>query len=309
MGRVVLCGFCAAATTALAAVDGVPAADPAAATGTTIRLALFNDSLNLGIGAVAALFGYDEMDGNDEGYTHGAELAVQTLAENGDTTTWALGTRLYLRRQRPAAEGDSREDVPVWATEEESLSYRVDTRRRGGRWFVEYGGGALYDGKAATAIGASGQQRWFHRYFNTSHQTTYRIEDDGHAGWGVFVRGGYGIQGQWRFADSGTVLSAQALLAAEPNTMTEASQLILGTTAALGHATATTKVSLSAAVATVVHPGGVGYTPSVELAYERRTWGICSAVAFPRGRLRNHTRYNDDRDPISGLSLFVRIPR
>lgn len=302
---VLLCLLAAAS----AAGAGETAPDPGAVPGTSLRLTLFNDSLNLGVGVVAALFGYDRMDGDDEGYTHGAELSLESLSGNGDTHTWALGSRLFIRRQHEPVDGAGREEVPIWFTEEESLSYTVDTRRRGGRSFVEYGVGALYEGKTTTAAGASGQQRWFHRNFNTSNQTTYRYEDDGKAAWGVFVHGGYGLQGQWPLGDSGAAASALARFALEPNTLADASQLILAGAASLSQASAASKVALALGVEAAVHPGGLGYRPSVELAYERRGWGIRSSVAFPRGDLRNHTRYDDDRDPISSLSVFVRFAR
>jgi len=142
---------------ASAAVAGEPIQDPAAIPGTICRLTLFNDSLNSGIGAAAALFGYDNMDGDDEGFTHGFELAVERLATTGVTGVWALGSRLYTRRTSEQADEDPGKDVPVWFTEEESLSYIVDTRRRRDRTFVEYGGGVLYDAKTYTSVGASGQ--------------------------------------------------------------------------------------------------------------------------------------------------------
>jgi hypothetical protein len=285
----------------------VAAPDPSMVPGTICRLTLFNDSLNAGIGIVAALFGYDEMDGNDEGYTHGLELAVEQLSKTGVTGVWALGSRLYLRRDLERADGDSRADVPVWFTEEESLSYVADTRRRGERSFIEYGAGVIYDSRTYTPVGASGQQEWFHRNFNSSNQTTYRYEDDGQAAGGVFVHAGYGLQGEWPLDGSGTAAAAHARVAVEPNTMIEASQLILAGAASLSRANGKMKVAASVGIEAVLHPEGLGYSPSVELSYERRGWGIRSLVAFPRGELRNHVLYNDDHDPISSLSLFVRF--
>lgn len=286
-----------------------PAADPSALPGTVCRLTLFNDSLNLGIGVVAALFGYDKMDGNDEGYTHGMELAVERFSETGVTGVWTLGSRLYTRRQRESDDGDPDEDVPIWFTEEETLSYVADTRRRRGRSFIEYGVGALYDVKTSVALGASGQQEWFHQSVNSSNQTSYRYENDGRTAWGVFVHAGYGLQKSWPLGDSGTAVSADARVAVEPNTMTEASLLILDGTATLSRATAAMKVSATVAFEAVLHAEGIGYSPAVELAYERRGWGIRSSVAFPSGELRNHVRYNDDHDPITSLSLFFRFAK
>lgn len=281
--------------------------DPTAIPGTICRLSILNDSLYLGIGVVASLFGYDRMDGNDEGFTHGTELAVEHLSASGTTGTWALGSRLYTRRAREPVAGDSQRDVPVWFTEEESLSYIADTRRAGAPSFVEYGAGVLYDSKTFTSVGASGQVDWYHENVNSSHQTTYRYDDDGLAAWGVFVHAGYGRQGTWRIGAAGTLVSAHARLAAEPCTLTDASQLVLGGAAALSRATAKSKLSATVGLEAVLHPEGVGYTPTVGLSYERRSWGIRSHVSFPGGELRNHVRYNHDTDPISSLSIYVRL--
>jgi hypothetical protein len=292
---------------AFAAPAAAPVPDPAATPGTVCRLTIFNDSLNLGIGVVASLFGYDEMDGNDEGFTHGMELAVERLSATGTTGTWALGSRLYTRRVTDESDSDSRSDVPLWFTEEESLSYIADTRRADERSFLEYGAGLLYDSKTFTSVGATGQQDWFHENVNTSNQTTYRYLDDGQSAWGVFVHAGYGRQATWRIGAAGTAVAAHARLAIEPCTLTDASQLILGGAASLSSATLKAKISATIAFEAVLHPEGLGYAPSVELAYERRGWGIRSNVAFPGGEARNHVRYNDDTDPISALSLFIRF--
>lgn len=291
--------LCASAATA-----AETSRDPAAIPGTVCRVTLFNDSLNAGIGAVAGLFGYDNVDGNDEGYTHGLELAVERLSTTGVTGVWALGSRLYTRRTNKPAPGDAGEDVPVWFTEEESLSYVADTRRRRGHSFVEYGGGVIYDAKTYTSVGATGQQQWFHQL---GDQTSYRYENDDRSAWGVFIHAGYGLQGTWPLGDSGTAAAAHARVAVEPNTVAGASLLSLDGAVVLSHANGKMKISATVALEAVLHPEGIGYSPAVELAYERRGWGIRSAVAFPRGELRNHVRYNDDHDPITTLSIFIRF--
>ncbi len=199
--------------------------------------------------------------------------------------------------------------MPIWFTEEETLSYIADTRRRRDYSFIEYGVGVLDNVKTFVSVGASGQQEWFHQRVNTSSQTTYRYQNDGRAAWGVFVHAGYGLQGAWPLDDSGTAISTHARIALEPNTMTEASQLLLAGAASLSRANGAMKVSATLAVDAVWHPEGIGYSPAVELAYERRGWGIHSSVAFPSGSLRNQVRYNDDHDPISSLSVFIRFAK
>jgi hypothetical protein len=285
-----------------------PSIDVAAAPSTIYRLTLFNDNLYLGIGAVAVLIEYDKMNGNDFGYTHGMELAVERLSTSGVTGTWSLSSRLYSRREHDPVPGDTPGEVRVWFTEEEVFSYIADTRKQARVYFLEYGGGLLYDGKTLTAPGASGQQRLFHQAFHTSSQRTYRYLDDGDAAGGGFLHIGFGLQKRWRLGAS-VDATATVRVAAEPNTFTAASQVFQECGASLRYATRATTWSASAVVETVLHPEGIAVSPSFELAFERRGWGISSAVTLPRGDLRNHVRYNDDRDPIANLSVFIRIAR
>lgn len=273
---------------------------------TTVRLGLINDNLNLGIGAVAALFRYDRMDGNDSGCTHGMDLAVEQLGAAGVTGTWALSSRLYTRRQSEPAPGEQRGEIPVWFTEEETFSYISDTRLQQRLFFSELGGGIHYDGKSFNSLGASGQQQLFHRTVNTSHQTTYRFLDDKRARLGAFLHAGFGIQKRWPL-HLHLAATASARLAVEPNTMSAASRLVQESAAGLSVATRTSEISLAVSVESVLHPEGIAVSPAIELAYQWSRWGVRSAVGFPQGKLQNHVFYNDDHDPIASLSVFVRF--
>lgn len=100
-----------------------------------------------------------------------------------------------------------------------------------------------------------------------------------------------------------------ARVAAEPSTLGDASRFVAGAAAALSHATGRRRIAATVAVDAALHPGGLRVDPSVEVAYERRRWGVRSAVSFPLGEPLRHLRYDDDRDPITTLAVFVRFPR
>jgi len=289
------------------AVAGRPdAPGESGAAATRISLTIWNDSTTGGINGIGMLWGARNLDGNDVGFTHGMTLSVERTDAGGLSSTATVSSKLYLRQIGESSLVEELEEVPVWCTEEDIVSLTLDTRRRRLPFYFRLGGGFLSLNKGANPLGSLRQQLEFHSIVHTSDLAHYNYYDDGWDALGFFVHAAAGIQRTWEPAGA-VRITGSAELALEPNTLYEASQVLQRLEGTVAFPAGRVLLEALVGADTALHPEGVEYLPRIALSASLGRWSLASAVGYPRGELRNHARYNDDKDAIATLTLTLML--
>jgi hypothetical protein len=276
------------------------------AAATRISLAILNDSTSASLNGIGMLWGAENLDGNDLGFTHGMTCSVERTDSGGLTRTATVSSKLYTRSIGDPSLIDDGEEIPVFLTEEDIVSIALDNRRRRLPFYYRFGGGFLSANKGANPLGSLRQQLEFHSIFHTSDLARYDYFHDGWNALGFFVHTAGGVQGSWDFA-GGVRVSAAAELALEPNTLYEASQVLQRLEGTVARSFGRVLVEAALGADSALHPGGLEILPRIALKATLGRWSLSSAVSYPQGELRNHVRYNDDQDPIATTTLTLTL--
>jgi hypothetical protein len=244
-----------------------------------------------------------KLDGNDIYRTHGVELSVSKKTLNGITYTGSFFTELYTKPVAPGVNNDN------YFTEDNLISFFLDNKKQKKTYYWSVGAGVrVLNNQETIGILASGQQKTFHQYVNSSNQTQFHNVKDGlPLRWGPFTNLAIGInrtlasRGECSLEFTGEVGAHMSTISKTNKYWAEGSFSGL-----FGIRKSLFKVGVKGQ--TLIHRKGTQITPIVYLAFRRPRWEVTSSVETPTGTMENSMLYNLDSEPIAKLSLFYFIP-
>lgn len=255
--------------------------------------------------------GVSGLDGDDLGYTHGAELEVSGAGPRGFNYTFHAGSDLYTKPtgEKRGRGPDGHFIVPIFFTQRSVLSGAADNfeGRDGLKWKLGAGVRVL-DSERAAGVGAKGQQVAFHKLSKAKgHQVEYIYRPDG-----LGVRAAVFMQaalGYGRTLAERGAFALKSLAFAEPTVFATGggSSLKLHAELSASLEKLRSKTSVVAGAGLIAHDEGVQSDLSFGVSYGRRRWGLESKVHFPGGELANEVGYNWDNAPYSSLALYTVI--